>query len=138
VTATGNSEGERRRIKDSKATKSPKSTKSAKSTKSSTATVGCPTPPVETPDGWSKVANGEAAYEALDGDDVKVVVGATQVVDIGFDYNWFEETFTEVCISRGLALINMGGTSCDNSNDAGKRIALVGRFTPADGSAIVY
>jgi len=97
-----------------------------------------PHPPVETPDGWSKVANGEAAYEALDGDDVKVVVGATQVVDIGFDYNWFEETFTEVCISRGLALINMGGTSCDNSNDAGKRIALVGRFTPADGSAIVY
>jgi len=97
--------------------------------------VGCPA--VDTPYGFSEVTAGEA-YEALSGDGVidldMLGDDATQVIELGFDYKWFEETFTEVCLSSN-GQINMGGEdSCDiQANCAtiiygvyvGKRIAFV-------------
>jgi len=77
--------------------------------------------------------------ETLDFDDDEV----TSIV-LGFDYNWFGETVTEVCLSSN-GQINMGET-CDNSwmsksigSYDGKRIAFVQTdLYPPGGGTVQY
>jgi len=69
---------------------------------------------------------------------------ATKVVTLGFDFNWFGETVTEVCLSSN-GQINMGET-CDSSQHVkpigsynGARIALVQQnLNPRAGGTVKY
>ena len=69
----------------------------------------------------------------------------TALINLGFNYNWFGNMFTKVCLSSN-GQINMGEDSCDNSfglteigDYVGKRIAFVQEhIDPREGGSVKY